>query len=41
MPVSIKDHICEEGETATVGSTFMAANFVADKDAAVVKFLKD
>jgi Asp-tRNA(Asn)/Glu-tRNA(Gln) amidotransferase A subunit family amidase len=40
VPVSIKDHICEEGESVTVGSTWMAAHFKADKDAAVVAFLK-
>ena len=40
VPVSIKDHICEEGESVTVGSTWMAAHFKAEKDAAVVAFLK-
>jgi Asp-tRNA(Asn)/Glu-tRNA(Gln) amidotransferase A subunit family amidase len=40
VPVSIKDQICEEGESVTVGSTWMAAHFKADKDAAVVSFLK-
>lgn len=36
IPISIKDHICEAGESVTVGSTWMAANFKADKDASIV-----
>lgn len=40
VPISIKDHISEEGEQATCGSTWMAAHYVAKEDAAVVKLMK-
>lgn len=40
VPISIKDHICEEGEQATCGSTWMAEHFVAREDAYVVKLMK-
>jgi Asp-tRNA(Asn)/Glu-tRNA(Gln) amidotransferase A subunit family amidase len=40
VPVSIKDHICEAGESLAGGSTWMAAHYVAAKDAAVVEMLK-
>ena len=40
IPISIKDHISEEGERATVGSTWMATNFIAEKDASIVSYLK-
>ena len=40
VPVSIKDHICEEGESVTVGSSWMASHYKADKDADVVQLLK-
>jgi Asp-tRNA(Asn)/Glu-tRNA(Gln) amidotransferase A subunit family amidase len=40
IPISIKDHICEEGERATVGSTWMAVTFRAEKDASIVTHFK-
>ena len=40
VPVSIKDHIGEKGESATCGSTWMADHYVAKDDAVVVKLLK-
>ncbi len=40
VPISIKDHIDEKGESATVGSAWMAAHYIAKDDAVVVKLMK-
>lgn len=41
VPISIKDHIDEKGESATVGSAWMAAHYIAKDDAVVVKLMKE
>ena len=40
VPISIKDMLCEEGESLTCGSTWLAAHYVAEKDAPIVALLK-
>ena len=40
VPVSIKDQFVEEQKGMTVGSTWMAAHFVGDRDCAIVAMLK-
>jgi len=40
VPVSFKDQFSEKGEKASVGSTWMAAHFVAEKDAQLVAMMK-
>ena len=40
VPISIKDQICEEGETLTCGSTWLGSHYVAKTDAPIVEMMK-
>lgn len=40
VPVSIKDQFNEKGESATCGSEWMAAHYIAPEDAALVAMMK-